>query len=196
MAILSKPKYWFQTKTWRIALLVIGVVVVLGLVVFNKQLANLTSLFGSKASTNQHAVQLNNTLNNFLPAESETPANSFKLDSQGRLMLNDTGNPVFIHNPPSFKPKMQNQNHNHHIPLVASILTVLVGIGMFASVWTGTASAQTSPSGSVHFANPTASSVWAVGHWYDISIDSITTGLTGPGNFRIDLSSTQFLAVD
>lgn len=88
MAILNKPKYWFQTKTFRIALTVVGAIVVIALVVFSEQIGQLLDLFGSKAGINDDTVMLNNA--NFMTGATMEPTDSFRVDATtGRLMLND-----------------------------------------------------------------------------------------------------------
>lgn len=88
MAILNKPQYWFQTKTFKIVLTVVGAVVVIALVVFSEQIGQLLDLFGSKAGISQETVPLNST--NFMTGSTMEPANSFRTDATtGRLMLND-----------------------------------------------------------------------------------------------------------
>lgn len=93
MAILSKPKYFFQTKGFRIGLVIVGAVIVVLLVVFSKQVGQLLEFFGSKAGINQDNVILDGSsgATNFLaPGYSDDPAGSFKI-VDGKLMLNDTG---------------------------------------------------------------------------------------------------------
>ncbi len=91
MAILNNQKYFFQTKGFRIGITIAGVIVVLILVVFSKQISQLLDLFGSKAGTNHDTVQINGNTgeSNFLsPGYTDNPQGSFKVQD-GRLMLND-----------------------------------------------------------------------------------------------------------
>jgi len=86
MAILNnKPQYWFQTKAFRIALIVIGAIAVIALVIFNEQITQLFHSLTSKANVQEETVQLDH--NNFLPAGDQNPAGSFTTDAQGRLIL-------------------------------------------------------------------------------------------------------------
>lgn len=93
MAILSKPKYFFQTKGFRIGLVIVGALVVTALVVFSEQIGQLLEFFGSRAGIQEDTVNLNGTtgVNNFLaPGYTDNPQGSFKV-VDGKLMLNDTG---------------------------------------------------------------------------------------------------------
>lgn len=88
MVILNnKPKYFFQTRWFRAALIVVGVIVVIAIVVFNKQISDLFNFFGSRASTQTH-VDWNQS--NFLPAENQSPSDTFRVVG-GRLQLNNPG---------------------------------------------------------------------------------------------------------
>ncbi|MEZ4210643.1 MAG: hypothetical protein R3B38_02960 [Patescibacteria group bacterium] len=89
MAILNnQPTYWFRTKAFRTVLIVVGVIVVLGLVVFGKQLGQLLDFLGSKAGTAE-TIRINENTG-FLQDATLVPEDSFTVQN-GRLMLNDTG---------------------------------------------------------------------------------------------------------
>lgn len=89
MAILNNQKYFFQTRAFRIGITIVGVIIVLGLVVFSKQIGQLLDLFGSRAST-EDTIMLNGNSgqNNFLaPGYTATPDECFKI-VDGKLRLN------------------------------------------------------------------------------------------------------------
>lgn len=92
MAILNNQKYFFQTRAFRIGITIVGVIVVLGLVVFSKQIGQLLDLFGSRAST-EAPLMLNGNPgeNNFLaPGYTAEPDQCFRI-ADGKLRLNPIG---------------------------------------------------------------------------------------------------------
>jgi len=101
---LSHP--WFKTKWFKIILTALGVVAVVLVVLFNQQIGDLLRFFGSKAALEIQTLTLGGTtdinnsdhflFNNEYKSEIwnetlgdfELDMNAVKVDSNGRLMIN------------------------------------------------------------------------------------------------------------